>query len=543
MYKQEKDLRSTSRRPGSGLPPNPDIVPSNSQRPSLRHIDFIIDEEDQNYLKGRARQASVTTPPSPSLIGIVPTRSRSVSTSSGVHSPPARQLSRKTSVQAAPSSFPSVVDMVQSRIPKTHDNNGFPPRTRIRQRNRDSMDLDDVMNGSDDDPEDVPVHQQPRSPPTPRRVNPPHAVSASTRDLMDFLAEGPPELPVSKHGKELVDFLANGPPDEMPKSKPVGGGRLQRMISKLNLGNGEKPKGMENSRIQSTKQPTAPIYPTKDLKFQSGTLSSLANKPIPPRPPRPISPHSSPHSSPSQDSSDENKSVRSAARKPYQDGSFSREPTPAETQATEKPVPMSRVLPTTNTQENIFHHATPNHVKGTLDAKNDRVVPAQATGTDVLPIVPSRTVSSPISSPLRKSVPVESTSTPSIPINDIRDMQRLLSSATTADECRLIFEMFMARNGIPKDPRVQTVAYPSPSVVNPMSYTGVESLLESSLVELFLGGSASSVVSSQTSAVQLQLESQVNGSAPEKSTGVASDTQSPAVPIKTFPVSAAPITV
>ena len=536
MYKQEKDLRSTSRRPGSGLPSNPDIVPSNSQRPSLRRIDFTIDEEDQNHLKGRARQASVTTPPSPSLVGIVPTRSRSVSTSSGVHSPPARQLSRKTPVQAAPSSFPNVVDMVQTRIPKTHDNNGFPPRTRIRQRNRDSMDLDDVMNGSDDDPEDVPVHQQPRSPPTPKRVNPPHAVSASTRDLMDFLAEGPPELPVSKHGKELVDFVANGPPDETPKSKPVSGGRLQRMISKLNLGNGEKPKGMENSRIQSTKQPTAP---TRDSKFQSGTLSSLANKPIPPRPPRPISPHSSP----SQDSSDENKSVRNATRKPYQDGSFSREPTTAETQVTEKPAPMSsfaRAPPTTDSQENIFHHATPNHVNGTRNAKNDRVVPTQATGTDVLPIVPARTVSSPLRKP---APPVESTSTPSIPINDIRDMQRLLSSATTADECRLIFEMFMARNGIPKDARVQTAAShpPSPSVVK--SYTGVESLLESSLVELFLGGSAPSVVSSQTSAVQLQLESQVNGSAPEKSTGVASDTQSPAVPIKTFPVSPAPITV
>ena len=395
------------------------------------------------------------------------------------------------------------------------------------------MDLDDVMNGSDDDQE-APVHQQPRSPPTPRRLNPPHTVSASTRDLMDFLAEGPPE---PKH-----DFLANGPPDhgpETPKSKPAGGGRLQRMISKLNLGNGEKPKGIEGSRTQSAKQPTTPIM---DPKFQNGTLSSLANKPIPPRPPRLISPHSSP----SQDSFDENKSARSAPRTPHQDGSFSREPVPVEKQGTEKPIPvvpmpsLARGLPTTDSQEKILNRATPNHVNGNWNAKNDRVVPAQIASTDVLPIVPVRTVSS----PSRKPTPVESTSTPSIPINDIRDMQRLLSSATTADECRVILEMFMARNGIPRDPKVLSVANPSPSpsVVKPISYTGAESLLENSLVELFLdGGSASSVVSSQTSSTQLQ--SQVDGLTSEKSTGVASDTQSPAVPIKTFPVPAVPMTV
>jgi hypothetical protein len=351
---------------------------------------------------------------------------------------------------------------------------------------------------------------------------------------MDFLAEGPPEPPVSKH-----DFLADGPPDhgpETPKPKPAGGGRLQRMISKLNLGNGEKPKGTEGVRTQNAKQPTTLIYPTMDPKFQNGTLSSLANKPIPPRPPRPISPHSSP----SQDSSDENKSVRSARRTPYKDGPFSPEPAPVEKQATEKPIPavsIARALPTTDSQEKILHRAAPNHVNGNWNAKNDRVVPAQPASADMLPIVPART----ISSPLRKPPPVESTSTPAIPINDIRDMQRLLSSATTADECRLILEMFMARNGIPRDPKVQSVVSPSPSAVKPIPYTEVESLLENSLVELFLGGSASSVVSSQTSSMQLQ--SQVDRFTPEKSTGVASDIQSPAVPIKTFPVSAAPITV
>jgi len=78
-------------------------------------------------------------------------------------------------------------------------------------------------------------------------------------------------------------------------------------------------------------------------------------------------------------------------------------------------------------------------------------------------------------------------------------MQRLLSNATTADECRIILDMFMARNGIPREPKIQGVSDPSPPVVKHTAYTGVEASLENSLVELFLGGS----FSSQTPPVQL----------------------------------------
>ncbi|KAJ3487865.1 hypothetical protein NLJ89_g11671 [Agrocybe chaxingu] len=188
--------------------------------------------------------------------------------------------------------------MVQGRdyrLPKVPDNNGFPQRTRVRQRNRESLDLDDVMNGSDDDQESLPPprgNQTVRSPPsTPRRAAP-HAVSASTRELMDFLAEGPPEPKLSKSGKELVDFLAEGPPDygtsvqSLETTKSKGTGRLQRMISKLNLGNGEKTKAVPDSpKTPHTKQAPsvyAPVRPVITSKTSQGTLSSLANRPIPP---------------------------------------------------------------------------------------------------------------------------------------------------------------------------------------------------------------------------------------------------------------------
>jgi hypothetical protein len=521
MYKQEKD-RSAIRRPATHFSSNsePDIPPSsrtNGQRPSLRHVDSIVEDEEEQNLKGRPRQASIATPPAPSLAGVTQTRSRSVSTSSAVRGP-VRKPVRAPSVKAAPSSFarasPSP-DMVQSRDfrqPKVSDNNGFPPRTRKIQHNRDSMDLDDIMNGSDDDQDvSIPVAQQPRAPSTPRRANPPHAVSTKTRELIDFLAEGPPEPPLSQNGRELMNFLAEGPPDygssaiSLDTSKPKGAGRLQRMISKLNLGNGEKTKGVsEGPKTPQTRQPQPTSRPNViSPKPSAGTLSSLANRPIPPRPPRPsrpISPPSSPH-----DSSDENKSMRSPPRRPYQDTSYSREASSVDKSIPEKltpvttplpPVPQSSSLKADNYVKSTPPSNTLNHVNSNGNARQD-YVPKEVIA-DVRPLVPVRTTS--VASPVRKPVPaVVSTVTPSISETDVRDMQRLLSSATTADECRLIFEMYMVRNGISREPKAPAVPYPSPSpsMAKHTPYAGGESSLESSLVELFLGGSAALELTSQ----------------------------------------------
>lgn len=51
----------------------------------------------------------------------------------------------------------------------------------------ESLDWDDAVGGSDDDAIDVP--------PAEVVVTPKHAVSPGTRDLMAFLAEGPPDVP------------------------------------------------------------------------------------------------------------------------------------------------------------------------------------------------------------------------------------------------------------------------------------------------------------------------------------------------------------
>lgn len=368
------------------------------------------------------------------------------------------------------------------------------------------------MNGSGDDhDEDVPPTQPTRTPSTPRRAGqgPPHAVSAKTRELMDFLAEGPPELPMSKGGRELVNFLAEGPPDygssavSLDTSKPKGAGRLQRMISKLNLGNGEKAKGSsEGPKSPQIKQlPPSNRAGAISPKPSYATLSSLANRPIPPRPPRPprpISPPSSPHNS-----SDENKSVTPAHR-PHQDANYSRESSSVDKSISEKPSPIVTPVPAPQTPpmradvKPVSPASTPNHSIGNGSARYEYVPPNKEVLTDARPLVPVRTTST--TSPVRKPVPaIVPPVTPSISETDVRDMQRLLSSATTADECRLIFEMYMARNGILREPKAPAVPYPSPSpsVAKHTPYTGGETTLENNLVELFLGGSAAPELASQ----------------------------------------------
>ena len=523
VYKQEKDLFLKGRRHGGHFPSNstPDVLPVANQQ-SNRQVDSITeDEEDTNTPKGRTRQASVATLPASSLSG-ASTRARSVSTSSGVN--PVRKPVRAPTSKAAPSAFSHAaptVDMVQSRTQKAPDTNGFPARTRTRGLHRDSLDLDDVMNGSDDE-RDMSLRSRghsktPTTPTSPKSMGGPKGahVSARTRELIDFLAEGPPETPMSRNGRDLVDFLSQEPSNygssavslEGSKSQK-GGGRLQRMISKLNLGNAEKARGGPDAPKTPTASkhyttPDRPVHP----KASVGTLSSLANRPIPPRPPRPISP---PSSVPSHDSSDENKAIRSPPRKPHVQTTSSEllatdkppleVPAPIATSFSAPPAPLYREHQSQPIKEKPVHTRPPppafvhgngpinGHVKPTNVAPSK---PQEAIVADAQPIVSPRKIST-SSTISRKPVPAISTTyAPSITEPDLRDMQRLMENAGTADECRIILDMYMARSGISREPKPQAVPYPSPSpsVVKHTPYTDSENSLESSLVELLLGAS------------------------------------------------------
>lgn len=523
MYKQEKDQRaSPNRRPPPHFSLSKQDIPlapqPHTQKPALHLVDSIVeDDEETPSPQTRARQGSVASQPTASFAAIIPNRVRSISTSSpGIRSTNSKSI-RSPSTKAAPSSFSRNIpqtQMAQTRDLRKPSDNGLPIRTRNRQRRRDSLDLDDVMNGSDDDVNQGSVlRHQNSSPPTPQLTSrAQYPVSAHTRDLMIFLAEGPPEPKASQSGSELLDFLAQGPPEyggsalTLEDPKPKGAGRLQRMISKLSIG-GEKAKaGFDTSKTPSLKQPTTPVHSTISSKPSIGTLSSLANRPIPPRP-RPISPPPSP-----QFSYDEDKSIRSPVRSSHRDTSPPRETPLIEKAVVSKPITLSPapVPSNKNTQEKPIHRLTTNHVNGNGNGNaRNGYSPKDVNAEPQHPVSPTR-----IS---RKAVPaIDPPSTPFFTETDAKDMQRLFTNATTVDECRLIFDMFMARNGITKGSAPETDApYPSPSpsvikhVPLTMPSSDGDALTESILVELFLGGIATPDVVSQVPSEQKQPDTPV----------------------------------
>lgn len=339
------------------------------------------------------------------------------------------------------------------------------------------MDLEDFMRDSDEEPNGNPYgngNQSPRPPINSKRpVHIAHKVSASTRDLIEFLAEGPPETPgLSKAGRELVDFLAEGPPDYASSTvsfdKSKGSGRLQKMMSKLSLGNADKDKFRVGSEIPKT-PPRSMVNP----KHSNDTLSPLANKPIPPRPPRPPN---APSSFPACDIPDENKAYNHKSPDPLlRDPSASVEKLIEEKKnAPSAPTPVSpHLIDKTNIN---FRHPHTNSL---------------SNGSVYLPNTPPRTTSQHHSKPINKVLPSPAPApapAPAIVEQDVRDMQRLITNATTADECRLILGMFMARSGIFLDPKPHGSTNHLPYVEH-TPYAGAEASLENSLVEMLLDNS------------------------------------------------------
>jgi hypothetical protein len=475
VYKQQRDI---NRRPYS-LP-----KPNTSSKKHL--VDSIVEDEEENPSPPtRVRQDSGISQRTSSLSAIIPNRIRSVSTSSTSIRGVTKSLMRSPSVQAPPSSMsrklPGTPDMLKIRDIRKPPDIGIPTRTRNRQRRHDSLDIDDVMNGFDDDGSQgfISTKQKLSPPSSAQRISrAQYPVSSDTRDLMAFLDEGPPaSLPkLSQSGSELFEFLAQGPPDYTASPmmtdsfKPKSVGRLQRMISKLSIG-GEKTKG--SSDTASLKQPNSPVRSTLSTKPSVTTLSSLANRPIPPRP----------NPSP-QYSYDEDKSTYppSSLRNFYQDTPSHHE-TPLVVAA--KPIPvMPAVVVPTDTQEK---RPLTTRVNGNGNVKNEQST--KEVSSEPPPLSPVRTIS-------RKAVPaIDPPMIPFFTETDAKDMQRLLTQATTADECRLIFNMFMARSGMTEGSVPETDAScPSPLIKNvpaPLVHSSIgEALIESTLIEFFLSGTA-----------------------------------------------------
>jgi len=303
------------------LPPPPPIRAA-GRRPSLAQVQqqqsIVEDDEDTSPRPSSATRNGHAPPPLPTSqqqqSGSL--RSRASSMSSKL----VRKSSRSGLAAPPPSSFPQsppppppVLNTSTSSFGKTenrsYDTNVPPMKTRRIQKNRESLDLDDIMNGSDDDNFEgnssfVEQSSVPVTPTRSERRGPAvtSKVSSRTRELLDFLDEGPPETGptggagAGAGGNDMKSFLNDGPPDHSLPTSPslnesTRGGkatkRLQRMISKLSLGGGDKsdssPRGIRTRNISMSSNMSS-YPPTLNNKASSSTLSPLANRPIPPRP-------------------------------------------------------------------------------------------------------------------------------------------------------------------------------------------------------------------------------------------------------------------
>ena len=458
-------------------------------RPSLQHVESIHEIEEPIVKPpptSRPRQLSAATtseysPPSTA-------RARSASSADPMavgptpYSPPRVPRSDLGSSQKLPNSMPRSVPQKRTKtVPHGADfNSSQPPRTRTVARNRESLDLDDVMGGSDDDEEPEKL----KSPPNHK------GISASARELIDFLAEGPPESPVTS-------------PPANSLSIPKKAGRLQRMISKITLNGNEKVRSDNDSGKSSPRRTDHPIplLPNKSLT----NISTLANKPVPPRYPTDLPSATSSEFSTSADNtvSDHRDRKQSFSRKPVPpfepkapppDPSI---PTSAPGTGTADvsppvpPVPVNFTAPVISKRvlENDTQSQRGSGESSSSSGVVEAPVPSTSKSKPHTVQAPERVSSKGIlSQVVKRSGQPRPTSPSSISpsvINHAHDMRRLLSQSTSAIECRLLVDIFLTRAGLVGD-SLELQALSSTPVAP--ETVALESQMETAIVELLLGG-------------------------------------------------------
>jgi hypothetical protein len=453
---------------------------------------------------------------------------RSVSASGISHGlgPQGPQVTRKPSLgmKTPPPSFGRM-----GRDPYHSPNNPStgPRRKRKIQQNRESMDIDAIMNGSEGsesspDPSDQAT--QGRAPPYP--------VSKATKDLISFLEEGPPP-DVQPTRTATVSTVSLTPTTKSAKS----GNRLQRMISKLNLSKDDRM--LQDSRGRRGGTASAPLTPLVSSVRSLGTnLPPLPPpaKPVPPPvlsipPPLPISPPTSSQPSPDDDdarspaSRNDRPTRKMSIRKAVpnwdtadqgvlaaraRDTSVTSSPhtsspsTASPSPPTQNGQPQSRLPPTPAPEAKKANgHTHDNHKLPGRDSPVEIPTPASVLEIPSQSPAPREGENGRAEHPLpdpprprssrlnRRSMNDEKSTRrlsgrqPQPPVTPIPslsetlalDLRKLMSQATSAEECRLLLDTILTRAGIttPYSPVLDTT---TPSDIEP---------LEKVLVHHFLG--------------------------------------------------------
>jgi hypothetical protein len=402
-----------------------------------------------------------------------------------------------------------------------------PRRKRKIQKNRESMDIDAIMNGSEEG-------------------------SESSPDLGDQVTQGrAPLYPVSKATKDFISFLEEGPPPDIQPSRPAamssvsltpttksakGGSRLQRMISKLNLSKEDRmfndsPRGRG---VGSTSAPSTPLV--SSMRMSTTNYQPPLPAPVKPVPPPILSiapsipPSSPPSSQLSPDDDDAKSPISRNDRRPRK---MSLRKAVPNWDTVDQGVPAP---PVKDARARPMHTPSPSTASPTSPLQNGQALVKEANGhthdkpkssrsdspveiPTPAPVVPETPSQSPTprengngraEQPLPQGIsrfkssrpnhrsslndeqanparrvsgrqpqlsnhqPV--TPTPSLPESLALDLRKLMSQATTATECRLLLDTFLTRAGI--TPTFSPVLDTTPSDIEP---------LERTLVHHFLG--------------------------------------------------------
>jgi hypothetical protein len=292
----------------------------------------------------------------------------------------------------------------------------------------------------------------------------PARVSAATRDLIDFLADGPPP--------SGAPSLPRPPPVEISKSK--GSGRLQKMISRLTIGHDRQSRASASaidSRVGSLSASSSSAAASLPWKRSQPNLPVL-NRPSLPRPPQPLSPPSSPPPL-SADVPHPPHETRVHSRKP----SITRKALPPFEHVEPLPGP-----PGLDSGVKVLNGHSPEASPPSL--KTQHVPPASAGMPASQKPLPSTKFAETPSPAVVPSTPKSLLS-----LDDAQDLRRLMSRATTAEECRILLDAVLAKAGVPIMWSDIENPYPSPSlsVVDKGVGTTSTQELEHAVLELLLG--------------------------------------------------------
>lgn len=474
-------------------------------RTPLRAVDSIIEDEEDTLASNppppsRPRQLSAATAAGYRASSFIRLRSASTSDPSATESTTPRLPTRSDS-DSFSNLQNSISESTQKRRspPAELDMGAIKTSTRLA-RNRVSLDVDNVMGDSDDEI----LGNVGRKP---SRVSNKHkGLSPSTRELIDFLSEGPPEPTMLS------------PNDSSLSLTPRKSGRLYKMMSRISLAS-------TNESTKASRRMTG-SHELSTSRHQSATnLSPLANRPIPPRypTPGPLSATPSDRGSADQDAASARLRSQSAPRilAPHENG-----------MASVKEQDLVPPIPTIISGSNFCSSPSTLSKKLSDSALNKQMEPStksisvESPSTHSMHAESLPPTSPPVSSVVLSSIPpaepspppVESTpvihvpsrlsskgvparpppsQSPSPPpavlasvAEHVRDMRRVLAHATSAQECRLLVDIFLARSKLIADAaelRALAASPPDPATRE------MNTTVENAVVGLFLGDSDTNV--------------------------------------------------